>query len=145
MVQEVLLILTDNTNDISAISLAIFNEDQKSVLDDIINDTSLKYDSEEERDDKKNVIRKVRNNWDDLIYASDRLKNDLQIVSVAVNQDYRALSLAGDVIRSDAEAMKKLISKDHYLIQFASDVLINENFDFAVYAHKVFSEKGLLT
>lgn len=84
---------------------------------------------------KEAVLRAVRKNGYDLIYASEFLKNDKDVVMQAVKSDAWALEYASETCKSDKEIVFVALKQNWASFTFASEILMN-NKKFVSYAIK---------
>ena len=75
---------------------------------------------------KQQVLKAVSQSGNSLRFASEELKNDKGVVLAAVTQDGNCLRFASELLKNDKEIVLVAVNQDGYALQYASKKLQND-------------------
>ena len=91
-----------------------------------VEDSIIKYASQNLRNDKDIVLKAIEKNPDALEFASDRLKDDDMVVRRAIlNYNTTALQFASERLKNNFDIVKTAVQMNPEVLQFASKELRN--------------------
>ena len=117
------------TKDSWALQFAIFDENEQTAYIEIVTDAvtdsgyTLRYASEELKNNPKIVEAAVKNYGMALGYASKELRNNPEIVEAAVTKDGLVLQYASDGLKNNLEIVKAAVTNNSRALKYASDGL----------------------
>lgn len=112
----------------SATTLKFASEELRNDKDFVLkairrNEYALRYASERLRDNKDFILEAVKQSGFNLKYASERLKHDKEIILTAVKKNSYALEYAPKRLRDDREFILEAVKNNGLALKYASEEL----------------------